>query len=63
MKCCEKFLKHSQRVGLRFAELNAGAEEQMQEMLRQQQGEEKTLLKQADRINQKLKQLFKSLKV
>ena len=38
VKCCEKFLKHSQRVGLRFAELNAGAEEQMQEMPRQQQG-------------------------
>jgi len=26
-KCCEKFLKHSARVSLRFAELNAGQQE------------------------------------
>ena len=35
-RCCEKYLKHSQRVSLRFAELNAGAEAQMQEGLAQQ---------------------------
>ena len=26
-KCCEKFLKHSARVSLRFAELNQGQEQ------------------------------------
>jgi Tim10/DDP family zinc finger len=26
-KCCEKFLKHSARVSLRFAELNAGQDQ------------------------------------
>jgi import inner membrane translocase subunit TIM9 len=26
-KCCEKFLKHSARVSVRFAELNAGQEQ------------------------------------
>ncbi len=26
-KCCEKFLKHSARVSLRFAELNSGQEQ------------------------------------
>mmetsp|Transcript_25929 Transcript_25929/g.55502 ORF Transcript_25929/g.55502 Transcript_25929/m.55502 type:complete len:97 (-) Transcript_25929:90-380(-) len=30
-KCCEKFLKHSARVSVRFAELNAGAEALMQQ--------------------------------
>lgn len=26
-KCCEKFLKHSARISVRFAELNAGQEQ------------------------------------
>ena len=26
-KCCEKFLKHSARVSVRFAELNSGQEQ------------------------------------
>ena len=29
-KCCEKFLKHSSRVSLRFGELNQQSMEQMQ---------------------------------
>eukprot|EP00216_Chloropicon_sp_CCMP2111_P003322 CAMPEP_0198234770 /NCGR_PEP_ID=MMETSP1446-20131203/687_1 /TAXON_ID=1461542 ORGANISM="Unidentified sp, Strain CCMP2111" /NCGR_SAMPLE_ID=MMETSP1446 /ASSEMBLY_ACC=CAM_ASM_001112 /LENGTH=103 /DNA_ID=CAMNT_0043915591 /DNA_START=128 /DNA_END=439 /DNA_ORIENTATION=+ len=37
-KCCEKFLKHSARVSVRFAELNAGAEQMMQQQVAQQQG-------------------------
>ncbi|QDZ23716.1 mitochondrial inner membrane translocase [Chloropicon primus] len=36
-KCCEKFLKHSARVSVRFAELNAGAEAMMQQQVLQQQ--------------------------
>ena len=28
-KCCEKFMKHSARTGLRFAELSQQAEQQM----------------------------------
>eukprot|EP00213_Chloropicon_mariensis_P004628 CAMPEP_0197472034 /NCGR_PEP_ID=MMETSP1309-20131121/3156_1 /TAXON_ID=464262 /ORGANISM="Genus nov. species nov., Strain RCC998" /LENGTH=83 /DNA_ID=CAMNT_0043010275 /DNA_START=338 /DNA_END=589 /DNA_ORIENTATION=+ len=36
-KCCEKFLKHSARVSVRFAELNAGAEAMMQQQVMQQQ--------------------------
>lgn len=30
-KCCEKFLKHSARVSVRFAELNAQTMEQQQQ--------------------------------
>ena len=30
-KCCEKFLKHSSRVSMRFGELNAQSMEQMQQ--------------------------------
>ncbi|KAL6768637.1 Mitochondrial import inner membrane translocase subunit Tim9 [Auxenochlorella protothecoides] len=28
-KCCEKFMKHSARVGMRFGEFTAAAEKQM----------------------------------
>jgi len=31
-RCCEKFMKHSARVGMRFAELSSEAEQQMQKM-------------------------------
>ncbi|CAK0779042.1 protein transporter tim9 [Coccomyxa viridis] len=37
-KCCEKFMKHSARVGMRFAELSSQAEQQMQQLLQQQAG-------------------------
>ena len=37
-KCCEKFMKHSARVGMRFAELSSQAEQQMQQLLQQQSG-------------------------
>jgi hypothetical protein len=37
-RCCEKFMKHSARVGLRFGELSAAAESQMQAQLLQMQG-------------------------
>lgn len=37
-RCCEKFMKHSARVGLRFGELSAAAESQMQAQLQQMQG-------------------------
>jgi import inner membrane translocase subunit TIM9 len=30
-RCCEKFMKHSARVGARFAELSQEAEAQMQQ--------------------------------
>lgn len=32
-RCCEKFMKHSSRVGVRFAELSAQAEQQVQQMM------------------------------
>jgi Tim10/DDP family zinc finger len=32
-RCCEKFMKHSARVGIRFAELSAQAEQQVQQMM------------------------------
>lgn len=35
-KCCEKFMKHSGRVGLRFAELSSAAEQQVAQMVQQQ---------------------------
>jgi len=31
-RCCEKFMKHSARVDMRFAELSSEAEQQMQKM-------------------------------
>jgi len=31
-RCCEKFMKHSARVGMRFAELSSEAEQQMQKL-------------------------------
>jgi len=31
-RCCEKFMKHSSRVGVRFAELSQSAEQQMQQI-------------------------------
>lgn len=34
-RCCEKFMKHSSRVGVRFAELSAQAEQQVQSMVGQ----------------------------
>jgi hypothetical protein len=37
-RCCEKFMKHSARVGMRFAELSSQAEQQMQQLLQQQSG-------------------------
>lgn len=36
-RCCEKFMKHSARVGMRFAELSTQAETQMQQLVGQQQ--------------------------
>ncbi|KAK9827249.1 hypothetical protein WJX81_002882 [Elliptochloris bilobata] len=36
-RCCEKFMKHSQRVGMRFHELTSEAEQQMQKIMQQQQ--------------------------
>ena len=35
-RCCEKFMKHSARVGMRFAELSSQAEQQMAQLLQQQ---------------------------
>ncbi|KAK2080824.1 protein transporter tim9 [Prototheca wickerhamii] len=35
-KCCEKFLRHSQRVGARFAELSQATEAQMANLMQQQ---------------------------
>lgn len=35
-KCCEKFMKHSGRVGLRFAELSSAAEQQVAQLMQQQ---------------------------
>ncbi|GAB4818170.1 hypothetical protein N2152v2_005216 [Parachlorella kessleri] len=37
-RCCEKFMKHSARVGTRFGELSAAAEQQMASLMAQQQG-------------------------
>ncbi|KAK9915815.1 hypothetical protein WJX75_004428 [Coccomyxa subellipsoidea] len=34
-RCCQKFMKHSARVGARFAELTSAAEQQMQQVLTQ----------------------------
>jgi len=34
--CCEKFMKHSARVGIRFGELSAAAESQMQAVMQNQ---------------------------
>ena len=34
-RCCEKFMKHSARVGMRFAELSSEAEQQMQKIMQQ----------------------------
>ena len=34
--CCEKFMKHSARVGIRFGELSAAAESQMQAVMQSQ---------------------------
>lgn len=34
-RCCDKFMKHSSRVGVRFAELSAQAEQQVQSMVGQ----------------------------
>jgi len=36
--CCEKFMKHSARVGLRFGELSSAAESQMQQVVASQTG-------------------------
>ncbi|KAL4545996.1 hypothetical protein Ndes2526B_g05116 [Nannochloris sp. 'desiccata'] len=36
--CCEKFMKHSARVGMRFGELSAAAESQMQQVVQGQTG-------------------------
>lgn len=36
-RCCEKFMKHSARVGMRFGELSSQAEQQMQQQVMQQQ--------------------------
>lgn len=35
-KCCEKFMKHSARVGMRFGELTSAAEQQQIQQLMQQ---------------------------
>lgn len=35
-RCCEKFMKHSTRVGARFGELSAAAEQQMTQLMQQQ---------------------------
>lgn len=37
-RCCEKFMKHSARVGMRFGELSSQAEQQMQQVMQQQTG-------------------------
>lgn len=37
-RCCEKFMKHSARVGMRFGELSTQAEQQMQQVMQQQTG-------------------------
>ena len=37
-RCAEKFMKHSARVGLRFGELSAAAEAQMQQVMQGQTG-------------------------
>ena len=37
-KCCEKFMKHSTRIGMRFAEFNSQAEAQMAQLMQQQAG-------------------------
>lgn len=37
-RCCEKFMKHSARVGMRFGELSSQAEQQMQQVMQQQSG-------------------------
>ena len=37
-RCCEKFMKHSQRTGMRFQELTSEAEQQMQKLTQQQGG-------------------------
>ncbi|KAK9822975.1 hypothetical protein WJX74_010527 [Apatococcus lobatus] len=35
-RCCEKFLKHAARVGMRFGEMSSQSEQQMQQMMQQQ---------------------------
>ncbi|KAL3144336.1 protein transporter tim9 [Trebouxia sp. C0009 RCD-2024] len=37
-RCCEKFMKHSARVGMRFGELSSQAEQQMQQVMQNQTG-------------------------